>query len=143
MTVFEYLQTDEAREVFKLGAASGLAFGGLGVAKDAYDNFTDRAQAQVDMVEEAVDKKDPDFLGKVDVLVKKDAISEKTAEAIKSLLEIKVKEKTGKTYQEFQEGALAERRGKIEEVRGKMLQLNEKIQKEPQKQAETASEGSP
>lgn len=87
----EYLQTDEAREAFKMGMAGGMMFGGVGVVKDAYDNFIDRAKAQVDMVDEAIDKNDIDFIPKMEVLEKKEAISRETVDAVKTLLDLNLK----------------------------------------------------
>lgn len=39
MSLMDYLQTDEASQAFTLGAASGMMFGGIGVAKDMFDNI--------------------------------------------------------------------------------------------------------
>lgn len=101
MSVFEYLQTPEALNAFSLGAASGMMFGGIGVAKDVYDNFSRRAEAQVDMVDRAVAKDDIDFIPKMEVLVQKEAIAQETVDAVKQLLELKVSEEKGVTYDEW------------------------------------------
>lgn len=130
MGVFEYLQTDEAREVFKLGAASGLAFGGLGVAKDAYDNFTDRTKAQVEMVQKAVEKNDIDFIPKMEILKDKGAISEQTVGAAKTLLSLKLNEKTGQTYDQWVQAGNDTRKQKIEETAASLKDLGAKIEEE-------------
>lgn len=62
MSIRDYLGTDEAQNAFVLGATSGMMFGGIGVAKDVYDNFEKRTQAQVDMVEKAVEEDDINFI---------------------------------------------------------------------------------
>jgi hypothetical protein len=126
MSVFEYLQTPEALNAFSLGAASGMMFGGIGVAKDVLDNFTRRAEAQVDMVDSAVAKDDIDFIPKMEVLVQKDAIAQETVDAVKQLLELKVSEEKGITYDEWVQQGQEERLAKLEEVRAKLQDFNTK-----------------
>lgn len=137
MSVFEYLQTPEALNAFSLGAASGMMFGGIGVAKDVLDNFTRRAEAQVDMVDSAVAKGDIDFIPKMEVLVQKDAIAQETVDAVKQLLELKVSEEKGITYDQWVEQGQNARAEKIGEIRGKLEEFNKNIKKKEveQKQA--------
>lgn len=130
MSVFEYLQTPEALNAFSLGAASGMMFGGIGVAKDVLDNFTRRAEAQVDMVDSAVAKDDIDFIPKMEVLVQKDAIAQETVDAVKQLLELKVSEEKGITYDQWVQQGQEERRAKLEEVRAKLQDFNTKRKEE-------------
>lgn len=130
MSVFEYLQTPEALNAFSLGAASGMMFGGIGVAKDVLDNFTRRAEAQVDMVDRAVAKDDIDFIPKMEVLVQKEAIAQETVDAVKQLLELKVSEEKGVTYDEWVQQGQNERRAKLEEVRAKLQEFNNKRKEE-------------
>ena len=135
MSVFEYLQTPEALNAFSLGAASGMMFGGIGVAKDVLDNFTRRAEAQVDMVDRAVAKDDIDFIPKMEVLVQKEAIAKETVDAVKQLLELKVSEEKGVTYDEWVQQGQNERRAKLEEVRAKLQEFNNKRKEEEQMKA--------
>lgn len=135
MSVFEYLQTPEALNAFSLGAASGMMFGGIGVAKDVLDNFSRRAEAQVDMVDRAVAKDDIDFIPKMEVLVQKEAIAQETVDAVKQLLELKVSEEKGVTYDEWVQQGQNERRAKLEEVRTKLQEFNNKRKEEEQMKA--------
>jgi len=130
MSLFEYIQTPEALNAFSLGAASGMMFGGIGVAKDVLDNFTRRAEAQVDMVDRAVVKDDIDFIPKMEVLVQKEAIAQETVDAVKKLLELKVSEEKGITYDEWVQQGQNERRAKLEEVRAKLQDFNTKRKEE-------------
>jgi hypothetical protein len=140
MSVFEYLQTPEALNAFSLGAASGMMFGGIGVAKDVLDNFTRRTEAQVDMVDSAVAKDDIDFIPKMEVLVQKDAIAQETVDAVKQLLELKVSEEKGITYDQWVQQGQEERRAKLEEVRAKLQDFNKNMKKKEVQEVGKASE---
>jgi hypothetical protein len=140
MSVFEYLQTPEALNAFSLGAASGMMFGGIGVAKDVLDNFTRRTEAQVDMVDSAVAKDDIDFIPKMEVLVQKEAIAQETVDAVKQLLELKVSEEKGITYDQWVQQGQEERRAKLEEVRAKLQDFNKNMKKKEVQEVGKASE---
>jgi len=59
MSAGEYIGTQEAQDAFKIGAATGLAFGSVGVIKDVWDNLENRTNAQLDIIDAAVINRDP------------------------------------------------------------------------------------
>lgn len=81
------------------------------------------------MVDQAVEKNDIDFLPKMDVLVKKEAISQETADAVKTLLDLKLQEQ-GTTVDEWMQNGAKERKAKINETRAKIQDLNTKMKEE-------------
>lgn len=81
------------------------------------------------MVDEAVQKNDIDFLPKMDVLVKKEAISQETEDAVKTLLDLKLQEQ-GTTVDEWMKNGTKERKDKINETRAKIQDLNKKMKEE-------------
>lgn len=62
------------------------------MAKDAYDNFSRRVEAQVESVETAIEKNDIDYIGKMEVLANKEMITRDTLDAVKTLMNIKTQE---------------------------------------------------
>lgn len=110
------------------------------MTKDAYDNFIDRATAQVDMVQEAIEKNDIDFVPKMEVLAQKGAVSEQTVEAVKTLLDLSLKNE-GTTLEEWTQKGMEERKTKIDETRGKLQELNNSMQeKETEQKTQTYRE---
>lgn len=89
------------------------------------------------MVDSAVAKDDIDFIPKMEVLVQKDAIAQETVDAVKQLLELKVSEEKGITYDQWVQQGQRAREEKIGEIRGKLEEFNKNIKKKEveQKQA--------
>lgn len=110
------------------------------MAKDAYDNFIDRATAQVDMVQEAIEKNDIDFVPKMEVLAQKGAVSEQTVEAVKTLLDLSLQNE-GTSLSEWMSNGMQARKEKIDETRGKIQELNNSMkEKETVQKQSTYSE---
>lgn len=88
------------------------------------------------MVHEAIQKNDIDFVPKMEVLAQKGAVSDKTVEAVKTLLDLSLQNE-GTSLSEWMSNGMQARKEKIDETRGKIQDLNNSMKEKEttQKQA--------
>lgn len=72
----------------------------------------------------------------MEVLAQKEAISRDTVDAVKTLLDINLKNE-GSSYEEWMTNGLQERKAKIEETQGKMQTINTSIQEKETEQKQS------
>ena len=101
-------------------------FGGVGIVKDVWDNVEARMQAQEDFILSAVKNKDYAFPAKVDILTEKGAISQHTADAIKSYFNDSVKEVYGVSSDELIFQKQAELENKAEQIKSQTIPEDER-----------------
>lgn len=84
------------------------------------------------MVDEAIQNNDIDFVPKMEVLAKKGAVSEQTVEAVKTLIDLSLKNE-GTSLSEWMSNGMQARKEKIDETRGKIQDLNNSMKEEVKK----------